>query len=391
MVMTGIIAEFNPLHSGHKYIIDSAKNTGNAVACVISGNFTQRGDVAVISKQKRTEAALRCGADLVAELPVLWSMSTAQNFALGAVWQLYNLGCDEIIFGSECGNIDTLKKTAKILMSDEFSAAISKEIKSGITFAAARQKAADTLGVPARLLENANDNLGLEYICAAEKLKLSISFRCIKRVGAAHDSNEISPSHVSGALLREKILSGNIGFAERYMPQELRGFINSDNVADIKKIEIAILAALRSSTREAFSVLPDISEGIENKLFFSSRVATSLDELYKMIKTKRYTMARVRRLVLSAFLGFDNDFFMKTPPYIRILGFSNHGAEKIKVAHSEIPIVTQISQIKKLNKNALRVFNTECRASDLYALAFSKPPACGMEYTSKLLKLECLK
>ena len=105
----GIIAEFNPMHQGHKYIIDCAKKVGNTVICVLSGNFVQRGDVAILSKEERTKSALICGADIVAELPVLWSMSTAQNFALGGVWQLYNLNCEEIIFGSECGDIEAIE------------------------------------------------------------------------------------------------------------------------------------------------------------------------------------------------------------------------------------------------------------------------------------------
>ena len=126
MARTGIIAEFNPLHSGHKLLIDTAKKSGNTVAVVISGNFVQRGDVAIISKQQRAKFALLCGVDIVAELPVLWSMSTAQNFALGGVWQLYNLGCQKIVFGSECGDIDALINAADVLNSDGFFEKVSE-------------------------------------------------------------------------------------------------------------------------------------------------------------------------------------------------------------------------------------------------------------------------
>ena len=147
MAIIGIIAEFNPLHSGHKMLIDKAKEGGNTVVCAISGNFVQRGDISVVSKQKRAEMALKCGADIVAEIPVLWSMSTAQNFALAGVWQLYNLNCEEIIFGSECGDIEALTRAADILLSDKFSAIVSEKIKSGVTFAAAREDAAKELGI----------------------------------------------------------------------------------------------------------------------------------------------------------------------------------------------------------------------------------------------------
>ena len=388
MAIIGIIAEFNPLHSGHKMLIDTAKEGGNTVVCAISGNFVQRGDISVVSKQKRAEMALKCGADIVAEIPVLWSMSTAQNFALAGVWQLYNLNCEEIIFGSECGDIEALTKAADILLSDEFSAIVSEKIKSGITFAAAREDAARELGIDGDILSSANDNLGIEYIIAAKRLNLNIKFRCVKRRGSLHDSKDLDAMFVSSSLIRQKLLEDNFAFAEKFMPIPIRGMINEENTADIARIERAILALLRMKSEKDFKNLPDISEGIENKLFFSLRVATSLDELCSMIKTKRYTMARVRRLVLSAALGFDGEFFMTTPPYVRILGFSAAGMESLKSIASIVPVLTKASQIKSLqDAGALKVFETENRASDLYSLAFKTPKECGSEFTAKLLKI----
>lgn len=384
----GIIAEFNPLHTGHKRIIDYARTLSDTVICLISGNFVQRGDVAIISKQQRAKFALLCGADIVAEMPVLWSMSTAQNFALCGVWQLYNLGCNKIVFGSECGDIDALKSAADVLCSDGFFERATEKAKSGITFAVAREQAAVEMGVDFTLLRNANDNLGIEYITAAKKLNLPIEFHCIKRVGAGHDSTEIDNGFVSSSFIRAELLKGNIGYTERFMPREIRGIIKQEHIADITRIEKAILCTLRTKTEQELKNLPDISEGIENKIAFSSRVATSLEELYNMIKTKRYTMSRIRRLVLSAFLGLDNRFFMRTPPYVRVLGFNKHGAEHFKKAQGLIPIVTRLSQIKQLDSDAQAVFDIECRATDIYALALGKPLECGMEQRMKLLKTE---
>lgn len=386
----GIIAEFNPLHTGHKYIIEQAKASGDTVVCVMSGNFVQRGDVSILSKQQRAKFALMCGIDIVSELPVLWSMSTAQNFALGGVWQLYNLGCEKIVFGSECGDIDALKSAADILYSDEFYALATEKLKDGITFAAAREAAAVQLGVDFKLLRNPNDNLGIEYIIAAKKLKLPIEFDCIKRIGAAHDSGEINGGYVSASFIREHLVSGEIGYCERFFPKELRGIINEDSIADIKRLENAILCSLRLKSIEDFENLPDLSEGIQNKLHLSVSVATSLDELYNMIKTKRYTLARVRRLVLGAFLNFDNQFFMKTPPYVRILGFSKKGEAHLKTLVSLIPVITRASQIKMLEEDSKRVFETEKRASDIYALALKSPLPCGTEFKMKMLKTEDL-
>ncbi len=392
MAVSGIIAEFNPLHSGHKHIIDCARGeNGNTVVAVISGNFVQRGDTAILSKTKRAEAALLCGADIVAELPVLWSMSTAQNFALGGVWQLYALGCDEIVFGSECGDIEKLKSAADILFSDEFHTLVAQKVSGGITFAAARQSAAEELGIEKGLLENPNDNLGLEYICAAKRLNIPIDFRCVKRVGAGHDTKEVKNGYVSASMIREHLYRGEIGFAERYMPSVLRGLIQPEYISDIRRIERAVLAVLRTKSEDDLKNLPDISEGIENKLYFSLRVADGLESLYNSVKTKRYTMARVRRLVLSAFLGFDKRFFMTAPPYVRLLGFSEKGVLHLKNTPSFSPIITKASQIKELDNDAQAVFETECRATDLYALSFDKPTACGGEYTAKLLRTEKLR
>ena len=388
MSVIGIIAEFNPLHSGHKYIIDCAKSGGNTVVCVLSGNFVQRGDVAILSKSERAKSALLCGVDIVAELPVLWSMSTAQNFALGGVWQLYNLGCDTIMFGSESGDINALKNAADILLSDEFSSLVTEKAKEGVTFAVAREQASMALGVDFKLLRSPNDNLGIEYIIAAKKLNLPLEFRCVTRQGAAHDSNEAVGGYVSASYIREELQKGNIGYTERFMPPCLRGKINDKDIADIGRLERAILCCLRTKSAENFKNLPDISEGLENKLQFSARVAGSLPELYNMIKTKRYTLARVRRLVLSAFLEFDNQFFMVTPPYVRLLGFSFTGEAHLKNLANLVPIITRAAQIKELDAAAQKVFEVESRATDIYALSFPTPLECGTEFKSKLLKTE---
>lgn len=386
MSRVGIIAEFNPLHTGHKFLIDTAKQNGNTVIAVISGNFVQRGDTAILSKSKRAEMALRCGVDLVAELPVIWSMSTAQNFAIGGVTQLARLGCDEILFGSECGDIGALINAADILLSKEFDLEVSNEIKNGITFAAARQIAAEKLGVKPNLLTTANNNLGIEYICAAKKLGIDIKFRTIKRIGSGHDSKDINETAVSASLLREKIIDGNFGFAEKFMPIEARGILKPEIVSDIARLEKAILSVLRMKTKEDFKNLPDLSEGLDNKLLLSVRVATSLDDLYSMIKSKRYTLARVRRLVLSAFLSIDNSLFLKPPPYTRILGSTDKGNEVLASVTNKALIVTKASEIKGLGPVAQKVFDTESKATDIFALSLLKPHGCGKEFTSKFLK-----
>ena len=383
----GIIAEFNPLHNGHKYLIKEAKKHGTVI-CVISGNFVERGDTAIFEKHIRAKAALECGADLVIELPVCYAMSTAGNFALGAVSILSAIGCDTIMFGSECGDIDALKKTSDILCSDEFSKKLPPLLDGGITFAAARQKAAEECGAEKGILEGANNNLAIEYITAARNINANINFKTITRIGAMHDSTNLQSEFASASAVRDIIKRENLNACEKYIPSETLKIFKNAQFSDISLIENSILAVLRAKEKEDFKNLPDISEGLENKLFSSIKTAKSLNELYETIKVKRYTLARIRRLVLSAFLGIDNRLFLKTPPYMRVLGFNKTGEEHLRQNkdYSPIPVVMRINEVDALGKDAIYMRDLENRATDLYALSFKQPLECGLEYTRKLIK-----
>ena len=389
MSVVGIVAEFNPLHKGHEYLINIAKQQGTVVAC-ISGNFVQRGETAIAEKRIRAKAALVAGADIVLELPVLWSMSTAQNFALGAISALKAAGCDKIMFGSECGDIDVLKKAADILQSEDFSKAVSAELNKGITFANARQKVAESLGVEKGILSGANNNLAIEYITAAKTLGFSPQFETVKRVGAQHDSL-VEAEFVSASLLRAKLKENNYEFCKKYISEDILSLFSSENISDISRLERAILSVLRTKKSADFGILPDLSEGVENKLMAAVKTAKGLEDLYDKIKVKRYTLARIRRLVLSAFLGADSEFFMKPLPYVRVLGFNKSGEQQLKKmsVESAVPIVTKATQINTLNDDCKKVFETECRATDLFLLSLAIPGDTGLEYTSKIIKVEC--
>ena len=388
MARVGIIAEFNPLHSGHELLINEAKNLGEVV-CAISGNFVQRGDCAIVSKEIRARSALIAGADLVCEIPVLWSMSTAQNFALGGVSARLRFGCDTLIFGSEAGDTEPLIKICHILESDEFSDLLGKYMKNGTTFATARQKACEELGAEKGILDKPNNNLGIEYILASRRLGVDMNFKTVKRMGAAHDSAEVD-TFVSASLLREKLLSGDRDFCALYMNEDVLKLYKDENIADIRRLEKGILAVLRTKSLKDLKKLPDLSEGVENKLFSAIKTATSLENLYNEIKVKRYTMSRVRRLVLSAFLGFDDEFFMKPLPYVRVLGRNKTGEKIVKSAEKQnaVPFIMRVGDIKKLPDTAQKVFETEARATDLYNLSLANPLASGKEYTFKLLTEE---
>ena len=390
MARIGIIAEFNPLHLGHKYLIDEAKKCGEVV-CVISSNFVQRGDTAIFEKRIRTKMAIECGADLVLEMPACYSMSTAQSFALCGVSALMAVGCDTLMFGSETGEIEPLIKTAEILSSNDFSALISEKLKGGITFAKARQLTAEELGADGGILEGANNNLAIEYIIAAKNIGADFKFLTVKRQGSGHDSTTADSGFASASLIREKLYQNDFDFAKKYMPKEAFVLIDPTEISKIENIETAILSNLRMKTIEDLKNLPDISEGVENKLFSAIRVATTLEEVYNNVKSKRYTLARIRRLVLSAFLGLDNSFFMQKPEYVRVLGFDKKGEEIIRQSrnNSSVPIILKATEIRNLSEKAQKMFETENKATDLYLLSLNKPQECGLEYKANLIKTEC--
>ena len=382
----GIIAEFNPFHSGHRYIIDEIKDENTAVTVVMSGNFVQRGDTAIVSKGERADAALKNGADLVIELPTPWSMATANDFAFGGVSILKNLGnIDGICFGSECGDIELLKKTAELLMSDEFNAKLNDNLSGGDTFAKSRSNTAKLWGEEfEKVLQNPNDTLATEYIIAAKRLGFDCGFSCVKRVGAAHDSANFA-EHISASLIRQQLKDDNFEAVQQYIPN----FDKNSNISSIANIENAILCDLRrKAATDSLCNIADLSEGIENRLKNAVLKATSLDELYSLIKTKRYTLARVRRLVLSAYLGIDDTYHAKEPPYIRVLGFTKKGEQILRDAKqtASIPIIATAADLKNLDDFGKRVWQNECIATDIFSLSLIVPQVCGNEYYHKIIK-----
>ena len=392
MVINGIIAEFNPLHNGHKYIIDKAKENSDGVICVMSGNYVQRGDIAVLSKFERTRMAIEAGVDVCIELPTPWAMSTAQTFAQGGIDILDRLAViDNVYFGSECGDIELLQRAAQIFENKNFVEMLTAQLKNGVTFAAARQTVADRIDPDAaQILSSSNDILGIEYICALNRSDSNITPKCIKRKGTAHDSEVSNGEFLSASQIRKFISYGDFNDIEGFVPENIFELIKNGNTADIKRIENDILGKLRRTSVAQFRELPDISEGIENRLANAAKASISLEELYSFIKTKRYTLSRVRRLVLSAYLDLKATYTASNVPYARILGFSKKGEEIIRLMqkNARIPIIMRTSEIGNLDALAQEIFKSETIATDLYALSLSNPLPCGTEYTQKIIKGE---
>ncbi len=390
MDIYGIIAEFNPFHNGHKYLLDKAKEAPDSAAVVVmSGNFTQRGEPAILEKHQRAKAALMCGADLVIELPVVFSVSGAQTFARGGVKLLSSLGSvNTLLFGSESGDTSRLSKTAEILNDSQVHNEINVLVKTGVTFAAAREGAVRKIygGGCADVLKYPNDNLAVEYICALNALRSKIKPEAVKRKGVSHDALQSDGGFASASFIREKIMNG--GSAEGLLPSASyeilkENFEKGFAPADYKKLDIAVLAFLRKATREDFVNVPDVSEGIENRILSGARNARTLNEAFDNAKTKRYTHARIRRIVLCAFLGLRKTDAASGMPYIRVLGFSQKGREILHEAKktASLPIVMRACDIQSLDETAKRAFYLESTATDIFNLTLPEIRPCGTEMT----------
>lgn len=387
MKTAAIIAEYNPFHNGHKYLADKARDLGyEGLAAVMSGNWVQRGNTAVISKFARTKQALECGVDLVAELPTYWAMSTAQKFAKGAVDIIANLNVDALVFGSECGDITRLMQAVYCIRSKDFEARLRSYLDSGMNLAKARETAVGELCGNGELLRSPNDTLAIEYINAAKDLNLNIKFHAVKRVGAEHDSDKALGEFCSASVLRSLILKSDLDTAAKYMPapsfEILKEEALAGKVSDLTRLEKTILAVLRSGTKEDYKALPDISEGIENRLFGAARMSSDFDGLMEYTATKRYTNARLRRLILAAFLKERKNDIPDTVPYIRVLGCNKTGADILQNARnsSKLPIIMRSTSLKEDS-----CFKFEERATDIYSLSLFDPSPCGEEYTNGII------
>lgn len=395
MLVAGIVSEYNPFHLGHAAHISQTRFAGAThVVAVMSGNFVQRGEPAFLTKWARARQALKNGADLVVELPLPWALSGAEKFAYGSVALLDALGADLISFGSECGDTAQLEQAAQALDSPTLREALRSELKDGSTFAKARQSAIHSLcgEETALLLREPNNILGIEYIKALRKLDSKIKPFTIKRIGAAHDAPQAKGGIASASMIRGMIRNSEDFTA--YLPETSAEVVKAEIAAgrapaDISRVERAILAKLRTMSQEDFANLPDVSEGLENRIYTAARKASSLEELYDAVKTKRYTHARIRRIVLSAFLGLNSSLNDGIPPYLRVIGFNRRGLEILHSAKmtTKLPIITNSSDILSLDSKARNMIELESRSTDLFALCMPHAAPCGLDRTTGIISV----
>ncbi len=391
MRIGGIIAEYDPFHNGHKKHIDNVRNSGvTHIVAVISGSFTQRGEPAALTKFDRAHMALAGGGDLVLENPLPFAMASAERFAEGGVGILQALGCvDTLSFGSECGDIAALGRLATLTKTDAYQSALRTALGDGIPYAAAGEKAALLCGEDrlAALLSSPNNTLGLEYIRATERLGADFTLHTLKRVGASHNAAQPTDNTASASYLRTRLQDGDATAA--YIPSNVQTVLQKalDSgyaPANGSKLHGALLARLRSMTLDEFTALPYISEGLDNRLYRAARAARTYDELLSLLATRRYPLARLRRILWAALLGMPHESAMPKPLYIRVLAMNQRGREILTAAKPTLPVITRAAQIPTLSADAQAMLSLEERATDLHTLALPNPLPCGTDWTIKL-------
>ena len=410
MRTAGIICEYNPFHRGHAWHLAQTKRLlgeNTAIVCVMSGHWTQQADCAIADKWTRARLALMGGADLVLELPTPWAAASAETFARGGVEVLAATGVVDVLsFGSECGDVEALQRAAACLDAPEYPAALRVRLEQGKPFAACRQAAVEALAGPesASLLRKANNNLGVEYIRAIRALDARMTPMTVLRRGAPHNSMGGMDTHredgaagagtvdrmqfASATEIRWNLLEGRWDRAEPYLLPGARERLEDSLIGlpALKRVEKVMLARVRTMTAEDWAALPDsgASEGLPERLVRAGRRAESIPAFYAQANTRRYTEARVRRLLLWAFLGLTKADRPAHVPYLRVLGLNERGGgllRRMKQAAS-LPVITKPARARALEAEGRTLFELEGRCTDLYGLCFARPRPCALEWTS---------
>jgi len=387
MHVCGVVTEYNPFHRGHLWQLEETRRRlgpDTAFICAMSGNYVQRGESALLPKHVRAAAAVQAegGPDLVVELPTRYAVSTAEKFAYSAVSLLDACGVATFLsFGSETGDLCPLMLLSEEVDTERFSEAVSHFLDEGMTFAAARQAALHSLGVTqSALLGTPNNILGVEYLRALKRLGSSIKPMTVMRQGMAHDSGDFpagsSDNFASASQIRKLISSGRFGEAFALLPEGTAETLKSAlenrlGPPEETLFDAAVMSKLRRMRPEDYARLADISEGLEYRIAACVAESSSIGEAAEKIKTKRYTLARIRRLLLCAFLDvYDDQALPATPPYIRVLAFNDIGRNLLRTMREKagLPIIIKPAGYTELPLAARRVFEEELRCTDLYQL-----------------------
>ena len=382
----GIIAEYNPFHNGHLLHLEKSKKICDAQysVCVMSGNFVQRGNTSIVNKWIRAEMALKSGVDLVLELPTVYSISSAENFAEGAIKLLNSLKIvDTISFGSENSDINVLNRISSVLHEEpkQYLEFLNSESKKGLSFPKARENAILLYLNDKKylnILNQPNNTLAIEYLKALKKYKSHISPISVKREKVFYNSNCIVDEYASATAIRNMIINEQFNDIRKVVPASSYNLLMNEIeeghlVIDISKFEKEILYAIRRLSADDIKNFPEVTEGLENAIKNASNSCNNLSELINMIKSKRYTHTRIQRILLYILLNITKkDMYLsrKNIPYARILGYSPQGKELISEIYKANPKITLITSVKNFldssnNKTYKYMLNKDILATNI--------------------------
>ncbi|MDP0493162.1 MAG: nucleotidyltransferase [Fusobacterium sp. JB021] len=372
----GIVVEYNPFHNGHKLHLSEAKKHGDVVIGVMSGDFVQRGEPAIINKWERTKMALLEGVDIVVELPVFYSTQSAEIFARGSIKILKELKVEKIIFGSESDNLDKLKEVIKLENNVKFLESLKKNLKSGLSYPTAYNKEIKNfLGKEYEI--KSNDILGIEYLRAIKLLKVNIDPKTLKRKGVGYNSLVAKENILSATGIR-KLLKNNEN-VEKFISNKSKEILleneNNKKLADISQYYKLIRYAIISN-KETLHEIQDVEIGFENRLYEMALKSENYKIFLENIMTKRYTIGRIQRILIHILLSInkkDSKRLKEKLPYIRILGFSKKGRDYLNIIKKKeiknVNILTSLKNIqKKLSVEELKYLELNEKASLIYRM-----------------------
>ena len=405
----GIIAEYNPFHNGHLYQLNKAKKETNCEysIAIISGNFTQRGLPSIFNKWDKTKLALLGGVDLVIELPLPYSISSAENFADGAIKILNSLNIiDYLSFGVESSNFEMLNLIADVLLDEpsDFKSLLSIELSKGLSFPKARANALTEFlhlnnSSILEFISSPNNILGIEYLKALKKYNSNISTYPVLRLKSDYNEKKINSDIASSTAIREALLNHKYSEIKNVVPKNCFDFLmqkitNNEMVLNLSAFEKQILYRLRMMSIEEIADLPDVSEGLEFSLKSASISCNSLSSLIESVKSKRYTYTRIQRILLYVLLNItkhDMVLSKNIMPYIRILGFNEKGKFLVSKISSLNPNLKVITSVKKFIDNCddsdLKfLLEKDICATNIYAMGYGNNKVTSqLDYTNNIV------
>ena len=403
----GIVAEYNPFHNGHYYHMQKAKQEANADYCVavISGNFTQRGETSIVNKWVKAYMAICGGADLVIELPTVYSVSSAENFANGAIKILDSLKIvDCIAFGAEANDLATLNNIANVLYDEPrgYTNILNHELKKGISYPAARENAIlmylNDIKRYANVLKNPNNILGVEYLKALKSQKSHIQPIMIKRQKVYYNEKHIVDDFASATGIRNLLKRKEYAELRKVVPRSTYQILGQqvkrgELILGLEKYEKEIIYTLRKMSIDDIADLPDVSEGLEHAIKNAANNYNNLADIINSIKSKRYTQTRIQRILIYALLGINKkamDTSKKITPYVRILGFNQKGKILLSEITKRNPKINMVTSVKKYveqnkSKQLAEMLNIDIFATDVYTLEYEYESKSNLDFTNKMI------